>query len=198
MEKTMVIWRKLGREHDERGYFRTNRPDVVSAYLQDQVDRFRRLPEEDWRWWQPNEDVILEKPITDADWRPARAIYHLPRRKWVVVEDAQIRAPGFDESWTWYVHIGDIVYDPSYSSWVFTDHFCDVVVREDLRTYAVLDLHELGAAIAMKLIKPALVAGILADTQKLLDLVRLGDFPPREIRECRDLVDGLGWDRQPE
>ncbi len=204
MERTMVIWRKLGKEHDERGYLRINRPAVISAYLQDQVDRFRQLPEAEWRWWQLSEEVIVEKPFAGEegkpagveDWRPARAIYHLPRRKWVVVEDAAVR--GFEWAYGWYVHIGDITYNPDYSSWIFTDYFCDVIIREDGQTHSVMDLDDLGSAIALGLITSKQAAGILTDTQKLIDLVRLGGFPPREICEFQKQIDDFGWNRSSE
>ena len=198
MKKTMVVWRKLGREHDERGYLRVNRPKVVSAYLQDRINRFQQLPEEEWRWWQLSEEVIVEKPLGDADQEPARAIYHLPRRKWAVVEDAHILGPGFDERWHWCVHIGEIAFDSTYDSWIFTDHFCDVMIQKDMRTHTVLHLDDLGTALQMKLIKPSQAAEILTNTQKLLHTVRLGGFPPKEICELQKTIDEFGWSRQPE
>jgi hypothetical protein len=35
MEKTLVVWRRLGKEHGEHSGFRVNTPDVVKRHLRE-------------------------------------------------------------------------------------------------------------------------------------------------------------------
>jgi len=176
MKKTMVVWRRLGKKHGEDSGFRLNSSEVVSAHIRSKVEAFRGTPADDWRWWQASEEVIVEKPLAGVGFGPNTIIYYLPHRNWVIVEDADL--PG---RWSWYVHIGDITYDQDHSVWVFTDLFCDVIVKKDKSTHSVLDLDELGKALEMGLIANAQMTRILTDTQKLIDLVRSGGFPPMEL-----------------
>ena len=48
---------------------------------------------------------------------------------------------------------------------------------------SVLDLDELGNALEMGLITNTQMTRILTDTQKLIDLVRSGGFPPMELSD---------------
>ena len=185
MKRTMVVWRRLGKEHGEESGFKLNPPEVIAAHIRDKVTAFRQTPVHDWRWWQVSEAVIVEKPPGKLGSGPNTAIYYLPRRNWVIVEDTDAARLG--KWWTWYVHIGDIAYDPNDEIWIFTDLFCDVVIKEDKKTHIVLDLDELGRAFEMGLITGTQMTRTLADTQNLIDLVRSGGFPPMELRGLQNL-----------
>jgi hypothetical protein len=193
LRKTIVVWRRLGKEHGEESGFKLNSPEVVSAHIRDKVDKFSQTPADDWRWCQLSEEVIIEKPFADVGFGPATVIYYLPRRNWVVVENANLH--GLGEEWSWYVHIGDITYDSNYNCWIFTDLFCDIIIKKDKRTHSVLDLDELGKVFEMGLIPNTQVIQVLTDTQKLIDLVRSGGFPPMELCGCQKILDELGWSR---
>ncbi len=186
MRKTLVVWRRFGKEHGEGSGFRLNAPEVISAHLQRKVEAFRQTPEDDWRWWQLSDEVIVEKPFADVGFGPSTLIYYLPRRDWAVVENASLPG-GLGKEWSWYVHIGDLAYDPIYDCWVFTDFFSDVIIKEDKRTHSVLDLNELGKVFEMGLVTGTEVTRILTATQELIDLVRAGDFPPTELRGCQKM-----------
>ena len=70
-EKTLVVWRRLGKEHGERSGFRKNSSDIVDRHLRAKLGAFRKVPDEEWRWWQLNDDVIVEKPCPSGKcaWR---------------------------------------------------------------------------------------------------------------------------------
>ncbi len=40
-EETLVVWRRLGKEHGEETGFRVNPPEVVEAHLREKTLRFR-------------------------------------------------------------------------------------------------------------------------------------------------------------
>jgi hypothetical protein len=193
VEKTLVVWRRFGKEHGEGSGFRLNPPEVVSAHIQQKVDRFSQTPADDWRWWQLSDEVIVEKPFVDVGYGPATLICYLPRRNWTIIENACF--PSLGEEWNWYAHIGELVYDRIYDCWVFIDLFCDVIIKKDNQTHSVLDLDDLGKVFEMGLITTAQVARILADTQRLVDLARSGGFPPTELRDCQKILGELGWNR---
>ena len=104
------------------------------------------------------------------------------------LESAGVPSP----EWKWYIHIGEIKYHTN-SSWIFTDLFCDIIVKNDNRTHSVLDLDELGHALELSLLTTAQLVQILADTQELINLVRSGNFPPKELRSRQEIIDKLGW-----
>lgn len=185
-----MVWRRFGKEHGEEGGFKLNSPDVVSAHIQQKVDKFRQTPADDWRWWQLSDEIIIEKPSLKAGLAHPKIIYYLIPKNWALVED-----PGFyyGEELGWYVHVGDLTYDGIRGCWIFTDLFCDVIVKKDNRTHSVLDLGDLGYALELGLITANKTAQILTDTQKLIDLVRSGDFPPKEIYDSQKALDELGW-----
>ena len=62
MHRTLVVWRRLGKEHGEEAGFRVNPPEIVDKHIQDKVIRFRSADPADWRWWQVDHDVIVERP----------------------------------------------------------------------------------------------------------------------------------------
>lgn len=179
MDRTLVVWRRLGKEHGEDSGFRANPPDVVETHIRTKVEAFRKTPSADWRWWQVNEDLLVERPNREARCRADGLIHYLPRRNWVILENAEF--PNL-VGWPWYVHIGDVAYRADLEAWVFSDLFVDVVVRSDNRTHSVVDLDDLTHAHELGIIDDPVLARSLASTQELVDLIRGGDFPPAEIR----------------
>lgn len=104
----------------------------MDRHLQDKIDRFRRTDLKDWRWWQVDDDLIVERPlITSAStgFTPRTLIYYLPYRNWAIVKG--VHFPSLGSEWPWYVHIGDISFHRDYDCWVLTDLFCDVIVKDD-------------------------------------------------------------------
>ena len=61
MKKALIVWRRTGKEHGE-GSFRVNPPMVVDEHIRGKVERLRATPEEDWRWWQLSDEVLVEIP----------------------------------------------------------------------------------------------------------------------------------------
>ena len=56
-----------------------------------------------------------------------------------------------------------------------------------------MDLDELGKVFEMGLIPSTQVTRVLTDTQKLIDPVRSGGFPPTELYGFQKVLDELGW-----
>ena len=112
--------------------------------------------------------------------------YHLPKKHWIIVENATISHLGPD--WTWYVHIGDVNWNPSLDCWIFTDLFIDILVHRDCRTHTLVDMDDLAQAIDVGLAPLSQVTHILRHTQTLIDSIQSGDFPPPEIMPCREAL----------
>ena len=68
-------------------------------------------------------------------------------------------------------------------SWVVTDREIDILVEPDLQTYRIIDLEELGGAVACGSIDTVQASAILTATQVFLDryLHGGGHFPPAVI-----------------
>lgn len=190
MKKTLVTWRRFGREHGEDRGFRVNTPEVIRKHLQAGVDRFSQTPEEDWRWYEISDELIVERPMIGIGQNSDTRIYYLPKRNWVILANASF--PSLPD-WPWYVHIGKIERDDALDAWVFTDHFADVIIRADGMTHSVLDLDDLASVAELGLIDPPTVTDILIDTQRLVDSIRLGKFPPVELADREAINDKLGW-----
>ena len=186
MERTLVVWRRLGKEHGEGRGFKVNPPEVVAAHIQQKAAAFRETPDEGWRWWQISDELIVERPYPGIGFGPKSFLYYLPRKKWAIIENACF--PNLGEDWPWYVHIGSICHEETHGCWVFTDLFCDVIVQKDLRTHSVLDLNDLAMALDMGLIPNSQLAAALDSTQELVDIIRAGEFPPPELAERQALV----------
>lgn len=190
MKKTLVVWRRFGKEHSEDDGFRKNPEDVVSSSLQSKIEKFRKTESDDWRWWQVNEHLIVEKPIGTKYCGPDAVVYYLPRKNWVILENARFSGA---EEWTWYVHIGKVEFSEKLKTWIFTDLFVDVLVQADNRTHTVTDLDDLGKAVGIGLISDAETKEILEDTQNLVDLICSGNFPPDELEDREGLLRQLHW-----
>ncbi|MHC4479621.1 MAG: hypothetical protein ACYS1C_01420, partial [Planctomycetota bacterium] len=89
MERTLIVWRRLGKEHGEGGEFRVNPPDVVAAHIQQKVLAFRNTPEEAWRWWQVSDELIVEWPPLGKGFGAKSLIHYLPALNWAIIEDAR-------------------------------------------------------------------------------------------------------------
>jgi hypothetical protein len=189
VDKTLVVWRRLGREHGEGQGYRVNPPEVVEEHILSKIEAFRQTPDADWRWRQINDDVLIERRDLTQPPGLENTFVYLPRRGWVLQKPWHCDWDG----WRWYVHIGDIRYEERYGCWLFTDLFADVIVNEDNRTHSILDLDDLAQALDIGLIDPRQASRILRSTQELANLIRDGGFPPKELLDCRPDLERLGW-----
>lgn len=186
VKRTPVVGRGFGKDYGTfvgKG-FKANPPSVMEADIQQQIEQLTQTPEDNWRWWQISNELIIEKSPTDTDFVSSPTFYYLPQRRWKIVQN---RSLYFGEELGWYVHIADITYEPTYGCWLFTDLFSDVIIRPDNRTHSVLDLDELAEVFEGGLITENQLVQILKDTQALVDLIRSGNFPPPEVEECQRL-----------
>lgn len=186
MHKTLIVWRRLGKEHGEETGFRVNPPDLVAGHVETQQQALRRTPEAQWRWWQVREDLLVEQVPPQGPYLPGCVAYYLPKRDWLILEKIRLRRLG--PEWTWYVHIGDIAYDARRACWIMTDLFVDVIVQPDDRTHSVLDLNDLAHALEIGLVNAPTLCRVLRSTQGLVDLLLAGGFPPPEVHEARALM----------
>ena len=185
-----VIWRRFGKEHSEDDGFRINPQDVVARSLRLKVEKAGNLEPDVWPWTHVSDDLIVERP-TDRQGQDRTTLYYLLKRHWLIIENSPM-APG----WPWYVHIGTTQFDQDLDCWVFTDHFVDVLVGEDLTTHTVMDLDDLAEARRIGLVDDDMLNDILIRTQELVDSVREGSFPPEEVRDASresesSAIDGL-------
>ena len=137
MNKTLAAWRRFGREHGEDQGFRVNSADVVRAHIESRVAYFRETADDQWRWWQVNDDLIIEKPVATGG--ADTIIYYLPAKQIMILEN-----PSFSSlpDWPWYVHMGTTEFDEKLDAWIFTDLFVDVIVKEDCQTHSIMDLDD--------------------------------------------------------
>jgi hypothetical protein len=177
MKGKPVIWRRFGKEHGEDSGFRVNTKEVVRKSLRRKAEKAHKLSSAEWLWTQISDDLIVEH-TTGARGLDESVLFYLPKRNWLVIANSTL-VPG----WPWYVHVGTTIYDPQVDCWVFTNHFADVLVREDRITHTVLDLDNLAEANQIGLIDGDTMSDILEQTQRLVDLIRDGEFPPKEVRE---------------
>ena len=173
-----VIWRRFGKEHSEDDRFRVNPPDVVDRSLRQKVEEARKLEADVWPWTRVSDDMIVERP-TDRQGQDRSTLYYLPKRHWLIIENSSLVS-----GWPWYVHVGTTQFDPDLDCWLFTDHFVDVLVGEDLTTHTVMDLDDLAEARRIGLVDDETMSDILIRTQELVDGIRDGAFPPEEIEDC--------------
>ncbi len=193
MEKTLIVWRRLGKEHGEHRGFKVDPANVVEQHLREKVDSYRQIAESEWRWWQITDSMIIERPIVAKDSQIVSdhtVIYYLLERNWVVMQNVDY--PGFAE-WPWYVHIGDISFYADLYSYVMRDLFCDILIKENCSDHTVLDLDELGMGHDLGLITTADLYKALTSAQNLVDQIRSGLFPPEEIIQCQEEFRSLGW-----
>ena len=190
-EKTLVVWRRLGKEHGEGQGFQINSNEVIDTHLSTKVEVFRQIPESEWRWWKLAKDIIVEKPVPDVGFTADTLIYYFLEENWAIIENMNF--PGLDPKWRWYIHIAEFDYSATYDSWIMTDMFADILVHRDRMAHTVLDLDELADAERLGLITSAQLQLALKSCQDMLDLLRHDDFPPRQISECVDFVKSRMW-----
>ncbi len=189
--KTMVVWRRLGKEHGEHQGFQLNPPQVVERHLLTKLEQFRACPPSDWRWWQVADDFVMEKPPTDVGIKPTSVTYYLPEQGWTIMED--VAFPGLAPDWFWYVHISQLDFSEKYRAWIMTDLFADMLIARDGHRHTVMDLDELADAEQMHLITVAQLRMALQSCQKLINLINQREFPPTEIRQSMGYLQSLGW-----
>lgn len=197
-QKTIVIWRRFGKEHGEGQGFQVNPPEVVAAHIQNKLEQNRQTPDSNWRWWQLSEDVIIERglgvyPGASPGTYSGEIIYYLPRKNL-----ALMWRPGYINSgreWTWYVHIGETQFDDHYGCWIFKDLFADVLIADDNITHGVYDLDDIAHALEIGLIDAQQVISILRTTQSIVDTIRSGEFPIKEVIEYECELKELGLNR---
>lgn len=183
MEKTLVVWRRLGKEHGEDCGYRVNPQDIISKHIMDKIILFRNTAEDLWRWWQVNETLLVEKSEHN-DVEIMKTYYYLPNKNWLIIKNFDQKK--LEDGWKWYVHIGKMKFEEEFNSWIFTDWFSDVIVKDDDITHNVLDLDELGNALRIGLIDSKQIVEILSSTQELIETIRSGNFPPKEIKDFLD------------
>jgi hypothetical protein len=188
--KTLIVWWRFGKEHSEDN-FRLNLPEVIDAHLQRKVARFSQVPEQSWRWWQVNDDLIVER----WDDAPAQAldtrIYYLLKRGITVIENIHLAAP--DDNWKWYVQVCDFQFRQELSCWVMKDLFCDICVEADNRSYHLFDLPELAQALDLGLVSKSETRDILQKVDWVVNQIAKGCFPFPEIVEGQAACKQLGW-----
>ena len=179
MKKTLVVWRRYGKEHGEGSGFQHNTPEIIDAHLRGKIERFNNTPSHRWAWWQLAEDLIYEKPLDVEFYGPNTEIFYLPLKNWAIMKGITIKSLG--EEWKWYVHIGETRFNQKYNCWIFTDHFVDVVVQKDCKTHTVLDLNDLAYVFELGVLSQEEMITILRSTQEFIDLLRNGGFPPEQL-----------------
>jgi len=193
VKKTLVVGRKpvvgqvLGKNFGAfvGGGLRANPPSVVEADIQQQIEQLSQTPENNWRWWQFSDDLIIEKSPADAE--TIYTIYYLPQRRWRVVQHHKGGASYFGEELSWYISITDITYESAHNCWLVTDRLVQAMIGRDERRHSIMNLDRIAEAFEKELITKNQVVQILRDTQALVDLIRSGNFPPPEIEECQRL-----------
>jgi len=61
MEKTLVVWHRLGKEHGEGKGCRANPPEVVEEHVCGKIKAFRQTPDAQWRWYRLSDEVLAER-----------------------------------------------------------------------------------------------------------------------------------------
>ena len=189
--KTLVVWQRVGKEHGEDD-LRLNPPDVVQRYVDKKVDAFRQDPSPSWRWWQVDENLIVEQAdIAPQPGNPDTHIYYLLNRGLTVVENIYLPPP--NDNWKWYIHISDFEYIPGPDYWVMKDLFCHISIEKDTRTYHLFDLPDLAQALDINLISSAQSKDILKRVDWAVNGIARGGFPFPEILQGQEACDRLGW-----
>lgn len=189
--KTLIVWWRFGKEHGGEE-FRVNLPEQVRSHLQKKVDEFRKTPEQLWKWWQVDENMIVERWDTSpVHTGPDTRIYYLLNSGLSIIENIHLPAP--DDNWKWYIHISDFDYDAEFKSWLMKDLFCDIVVEDDNRTYHMYDLPDLAQALDVGLITTDETREILKRVDWVVTSISKGKFPFDEIKRGQAACKQLGW-----
>jgi hypothetical protein len=197
MNKTLVVWWRYGKEHDPAGEeFRVNPPGVIARHLDEKIAAARRWPAADWRWWQVDDELLVERVDPSGhNYGPDTRVYYLPRRGLGVIEKPHRRPP--DERWTWFIHVADTFWDARRECWIMQDLFADVLVDSGGRACRVIDLDEVATALDLGLLTPSHASTVLRTTDAALRAIESGDFPFPEIVRGRAACQQLGWNDKP-
>jgi hypothetical protein len=188
MNKTVIIWHRLGKEHGEKQGFRVNTQEMIDAHISTKLQKIANHDPSDWRWWQINDELLIEKPIVGFGYGNNTVIYYLPKKNWAIIKN--IEFPGL-ERWLWYIHIAKIEFYNDIKAWILTDMFVDVLVEKDNISHTVLDLDDLANAMEIGLISQQQLKETLNSSQELLNLIQKGGFPPKSIIENKEYVKGI-------
>ena len=189
--KTMMIWWRFGQEHGEET-FKVNPPEVVEAYIKRKVDRFKDTPEDIWRWWWVNEDLIVERWDDSPNHTgPDTRIYYLLNQGLAIIENIHLPPP--DDRWKWYIHVADYEFSPRFSCWLMKDLFCDIMVEKDDRSYHIYDLPDLAQALDIGLLTSIQTKDILKRVDWAVQCIHTGCFPMYEVDRGREACSLLGW-----
>ena len=194
MERVNIVWRRTGKEHGEGSGFRQNAQAVVDEHVSAKVVGQRTTPPEQWRWWQLNDDVLVEVPEPSEHYKPSTRILYLPKRHYVAIADLRFgghagQRRDWDPDLYWYVHIGDVRFREQLGAWVFTDLFADVTATRDGLVYRVKDLHDVAEVLRGGLLDAEKAAFILERTQALVEAMREGAFPFPEMQAALTELD---------
>ncbi|RPI28655.1 MAG: hypothetical protein EHM70_16500 [Chloroflexota bacterium] len=190
-KKTLIVWWHFGKEHGDEN-FQVNPPETIAAHIGRKVARFREQTEDDWRWWQVDENLIVERWDTSPEQSgPDTRIYYLLNCGISVIENIHLPAP--DDNWKWLIRISDYEYNPGLECWMMKDLFCDVVVERDNRTYHMFDLPDLAQALDVGLISAVDTRNILHRVDWLVNSISRGEFPFSEVEKAQAACQKLGW-----
>ncbi|MEZ4619760.1 MAG: hypothetical protein R2867_30240 [Caldilineaceae bacterium] len=189
LQQTQAIWWRFGKEHGEDD-FRVNPSSIIARHLNTKAEQTAHTPAVDWRWWTDG-TVIVEKPVPGIHYGDETRIYYLIEQGLTLVE--QIHLPAPREYWYWYIHLADIFYDEARRCWISKDLFCDIMLDRSGDRYHVMDLADLGQALAIGLVTPAETTVILQRVDALLTTITQDGFPFPEITRARALCRQLGW-----
>ena len=193
MQKTLIIWHRYGKEHaEDPDDLRVNAPEMVAAQLDNRLAQFRATPQNDWRWWQVDEALLIERPLVDGySYRADTRIYYLIPQGMAVIENYHFLPPNDDLRW--YIHLADTTFDSTRQCWVMKDLFCDVVATADTRSPIVIDLDDLATALDIGLVTAAQASDILRKTEIARHAMSRGVFPFAEMERARAAARTLGW-----
>jgi hypothetical protein len=195
MKRTLVVWWRYGKEHNPAGDdFRVNPAGVVARHLDDKVAAFRNWPAEDWRWWQVDDELLVERvDPAGYNYGSDRRVYYLPRRGLGVIEN--IRRPPPNERWSWFIHVADTFWDAARECWIMQDLFADILVDHGGRETLVIDLDDLATGLDLGLLTPSHASTVLRTTNAAVRAIESGDFPFPEIVRGQAACKELGWER---
>jgi hypothetical protein len=189
--KTLIVWWRFGKEQEE-DEIAVYPDEVVAAHLREKVERFRRLDEEYWRWWQVDKDLIIERPPPQGPlFGPDSRIYYLLDLGLSVIEEVHMPPP--DDRWKWYIRISDFIRDEKLGCWLMKDQFCDIVVEYDDRTYHLYGLPAMAQALDVGLITTAESGAILQRIDWVVNCLAKGEFPFSQIQRGQAAAKKMGW-----
>jgi hypothetical protein len=190
-KKTLIVWWRFGKEHGGED-FRINSPEQVRSHLQKKVDEFRKTPDQLWKWWQVDENLIVERwDSSPVHTGPDTRIYYLLNCGLSIIENIHLPPP--DDNWKWYIHVSDFEYDRDMDTWMMKDLFCDILVEDDNRTYHMYDLPDLAQALDVGLITTDETREILKRVDWVVTSIAKGGFPFEEIKRGQIACKQLGW-----